>query len=126
MNIHIPKPCHEDWDKMTPNEKGSFCAKCCKTVVDFTTKTTEDIRNYLQEKAGQKVCGRFRQDQLSKPLRPFFNFRMRRFAVALWLVFGTLLFTSCHKKSHPYPPHPVGYVHYPHTPLPDSPNSPQN
>lgn len=107
MNLHIPKPCHEDWDQMTPNEQGSFCSKCCKTVVDFTTKTADEIKNYFQEKVGQKTCGRFRGDQLSQPQHsPLFNFRMRRFAAALWLVFGTLLFTSCQKNSRPVNPRP--------------------
>lgn len=82
---------------MTPNEQGSFCAKCCKTVVDFTTRTKEEIRAYLEAKSGQRVCGRLRPDQLTK--RPLLSFRIRRFAAALWLVFGALLFTSCNTST---------------------------
>lgn len=25
VNLHIPEPCHEDWDQMTPAERGHFC-----------------------------------------------------------------------------------------------------
>lgn len=61
--VYIPKPCHEDWENMTPNERGAHCAVCCKTVVDFSRKSPEEIRDYLIAKQGEKVCGRFRADQ---------------------------------------------------------------
>ncbi len=41
--IIIPKPCHENWDAMTPNEQGRFCNTCAKTVVDATALTNEEI-----------------------------------------------------------------------------------
>ncbi|MDO5856927.1 hypothetical protein Q2490_06465 [Myroides odoratimimus] len=34
--IEIPEPCHEDWDKMAPQDKGRHCAVCDKVVVDFS------------------------------------------------------------------------------------------
>ena len=64
FKIHIPEPCHEDWDKMTPNEQGSFCKVCAKTVIDFSKKTEDEIQNYLLENMDKKVCGRFRISQL--------------------------------------------------------------
>ncbi len=36
LKLSIPKPCHEDWAAMTPNEQGRHCAVCAKTVTDFT------------------------------------------------------------------------------------------
>ncbi len=100
IKVSIPSPCSEDWNKMTPNEKGAFCSKCCKTVVDFTRKTTEEIKNYFTENVGTKTCGRFKYDQLDeKPqISRWFSipgFRVSKvFVAALLLVFGTSLF-SC-------------------------------
>jgi hypothetical protein len=109
IQISIPKPCHEDWNKMTPNEKGSFCSKCAKTVIDFTKKTNEEIRDFLTEQSGKKICGRFMNDQLDKSLTPVdlfiplnlipknlsFN---KIFAFALFISFGTTLFSCSTQK----------------------------
>lgn len=109
IKITIPKPCHEDWNKMTPNEQGSFCGKCCKTVVDFTTKTPEEIKNTLLSKKAEKICGRFLNNQLEASNEksisikiPFYllpkNLSIQKaFAIALFFVFGTGLF-SCTTK----------------------------
>lgn len=105
IQISIPKPCHEDWNKMTPNEKGSFCNKCAKTVIDFTQKTNEEIRNFLTERSGKKICGRFLNEQLNQPLEDVDFFipihlipkRLsinKIFALSLFIAFGTTLF-SC-------------------------------
>ena len=66
FGITIPKPCHEDWNKMTPDAKGAFCKMCCKSVHDFTKKTAGEIKKILLEEinAGKKVCGRFNSNQL--------------------------------------------------------------
>lgn len=63
--ITVPNPCHEDWNKMAPAEKGAFCKACSKTVVDFTSMTDDEIRNYFIRNKGQKTCGHFRNDQLA-------------------------------------------------------------
>jgi hypothetical protein len=55
--ITIAKPCHENWNKMTPQEQGRHCAVCSKVVKDFTGKKTEDILNTLKNTEGE-VCGR--------------------------------------------------------------------
>jgi hypothetical protein len=100
MKIYIPEPCHENWGVMTPNEQGRFCGSCQKTVVDFTKFTTQDIQNYFAKHYGQKVCGRFKNKQLT-PIHiqipnTVFSFipASRKFALALFIVFGTTLF-SC-------------------------------
>lgn len=64
FKIHIPDPCNENWDKMTPNEQGSFCQVCSKTVVDFSSKSEIEIQQFLLENIDKKVCGRFRISQL--------------------------------------------------------------
>lgn len=63
-NIYIPKPCHENWNKMTPEEKGRHCAVCSKVVTDFTKMNTEQIITTLQESTGE-VCGHINIDQLT-------------------------------------------------------------
>ena len=62
--LSVPKPCHENWNEMTPNEKGKFCSSCTKTVVDFTQKTPLEIQEYLIENKGKRVCGHFYRKQL--------------------------------------------------------------
>lgn len=106
VKISIPELCHEDWNKMTPNEKGAFCSKCCKTVVDFTQKSPEEIRNILLKDTSKKMCGRFMSNQLDEPAPEVVNLTIplhllpkpvspiRRFAIALFIAFGTTLF-SC-------------------------------
>ena len=100
MKIYIPEPCHENWATMTPNEQGRFCGSCQKTVVDFTNFTTQDIQNYFAKHYGQKVCGRFKNQHLSaihiQIPNTVFSYipTSRKFALALFIVFGTTLF-SC-------------------------------
>ena len=66
FKIYIPEPCHEDWGKMTPNQQGAFCKSCCKTVVDFSNKSKEEINNYLSENTDKKICGRFKVSQVDE------------------------------------------------------------
>ena len=100
--ISIPKPCHENWGAMTPDEKGRFCAACQKTVVDFTAMNTAEVDSFFDSNAGSKVCGRFNTDQLSAPVTlqiPRESLFMQRsfrniFLLALVVCMGTTLF-SC-------------------------------
>ena len=111
IRISIPVPCHEDWNRMTPNEQGSFCGKCCKTVLDFSGKSPEEIRDTLLEQNGKKVCGRFTNEQLVAPQEPvkisILPFELsprisgtRAFAIALFIVFGTSLFSCVTPQGH--------------------------
>ncbi len=68
-HISIKKPCSENWETMTPNEKGKHCFSCQKTVVDFTTMTDSQIIHYFQTYQG-KTCGRFLETQLNRPVLP--------------------------------------------------------
>ena len=112
IKISIPKPCHEDWNKMTPNEQGSFCGKCCKTVIDFSNKSPEEIKNTLFAENGKKVCGRFTNDQLDEKPKPLINLNIplyllpknisyrKAFAIALFFAFGTSLFSCRTTENH--------------------------
>jgi hypothetical protein len=66
MKIQIPTPCNENWDEMIPNEKGSFCNVCNKTVIDFTSMNEQELIAYFENKKPGTTCGRLRTDQLSK------------------------------------------------------------
>lgn len=100
MEISIKNPCHEKWESMTPNEQGAFCGKCVKTVIDFSTKSLEEIKNFFEAQHSEKVCGRFETQQLtSLSFDAFFyefkgfNFT-KRFAVVLYFTFGMWLFSA--------------------------------
>jgi len=109
MIIRIPEPCHEDWNKMIPDEKGlptgqagKFCNSCSKSVFDFSNKTDSEIKDILLAHKDQKVCGHFKKTQINRPL----NFTIdlndlpknmsvtKMFTIALFISFGTFLF-SC-------------------------------
>ncbi|WP_298514559.1 carboxypeptidase-like regulatory domain-containing protein [uncultured Kordia sp.] len=64
--VKIPEPCHEDWNKMSPTEKGRFCKVCTKEVVDFTAKSDEEIINHFSNHGN--LCGRFQTTQLNRKL----------------------------------------------------------
>ncbi len=98
MNISIKTPCHENWAEMTPNQHGAFCGKCVKTVVDFSTKSISEIKEFFNNTEEQKVCGRFETEQLSN--LSFDNFYSKfngfhfskRIAFIICFTFGTWLF----------------------------------
>lgn len=100
--ISIPEPCHKDWNSMTPDANGKFCNSCSKSVIDFTNKTDTEIHAMMMDRKDEKVCGHFKKTQVNRPLSltiPFHTLPRnlspaRAFAVALFIVFGTLLF-SC-------------------------------
>ncbi len=64
--LTIPKPCSEDWNKMTPTQKGAYCKSCQKEVVDFTTTSKIILAQKLSK--GNNLCGRFKANQLNTPL----------------------------------------------------------
>lgn len=85
MKITIPKPCHENWDLMTPAEKGRFCSVCTKVVRDFTDCSDEEIVSEISN-SEEKICGNFRTTQLNRNLNfPFVNSLLTKFAVGFML-----------------------------------------
>lgn len=103
--ITIPKPCHEDWNKMTPDETGRFCNSCSKSVVDFTQMLPDEIQDFFIKNEGQKVCGRFHNKQLDSiviqiPNQVLFSqiHYHKIFLLALFIAMGTTLF-SCKQEN---------------------------
>ena len=66
--LQIPTPCHEDWNKMSPNQQGRHCESCYKTVVDFEMMTDQQLLNFFA-KTNDNICGRFNQNQLNRALQ---------------------------------------------------------
>ena len=66
LQLQVPTPCHENWDKMTPTEKGRFCASCQKQVIDFSNKSDREIAMFFKKPSSGSVCGRFMDDQLNR------------------------------------------------------------
>lgn len=67
ISLSIPKPCHEDWNAMTPDNKDKFCGACQKTVIDFSNMSDNQLAQFFKKPAGS-VCGRFHQDQLEREI----------------------------------------------------------
>lgn len=101
MQLSIPKPCNENWNDMTPKVQGRFCGSCSKTVVDFTNKTSEEVKDYMTKHKGDATCGRFRVDQLSEKEKraTVKSWYLKRFAIAAYVVFGFSLF-SCGEQTN--------------------------
>ena len=66
FQLQIPEPCHEDWNKMTPGDKGRFCDSCQKTVHDFTGMSDAQLIAFFKKPSTGSVCGRFYNDQLER------------------------------------------------------------
>jgi hypothetical protein len=103
--ITIPKPCHEDWDKMTPTDNGRFCGSCSKNVVDFRNMLHDEIQVYFQQHSN--VCGRFNNSQLDSltiqiPNRVLYSQTQyhKMFLLALFVAMGTTLFSCADKNGN--------------------------
>ncbi|WP_298514556.1 carboxypeptidase-like regulatory domain-containing protein [uncultured Kordia sp.] len=64
--VQIAEPCHENWKNMSPTEKGRFCKACTKEVIDFTSKSDEEIITHVNNHGN--ACGRFYASQLNRKL----------------------------------------------------------
>jgi hypothetical protein len=96
LHIRIPQPCHENWNEMTPTSQGAFCKSCHKNVIDFSTKTENEIYNIISGAEDGKLCGRFTSFQLEQPIRKteiingWMNWRAIAASLAAFFSFGKL------------------------------------
>ncbi|MEY3442309.1 MAG: hypothetical protein RLZZ519_590 [Bacteroidota bacterium] len=97
----IAEPCHENWNQMTPESQGRFCASCQRCVIDFSNKSTAEMKS-IYDREGGDVCGRVKVSQLvnARPaVRSRFSLRghglksLQLFALALMAAFTMLLHT---------------------------------
>jgi len=87
FTLAIPTPCHEKWEQFTPTQKGRFCGSCQKEVIDFTSWSEEQIKQYFIARH-TSTCGRFAPHQLTayKSYAPG-NFKQQsRWAAALTFI----------------------------------------
>lgn len=68
IQISIPTPCHEDWNKMTPAEQGKFCDSCLKCVIDFTQYSDRELYDFFNKHNGERICGRYNTTQLNRAI----------------------------------------------------------
>ncbi len=114
--ITIPEPCRQSWDKMTPDDTGRYCHSCKKSVIDFTSKTDEEITQYILDHANGTLCGRFKYTQVQRIVidlpENIFHIQMplwMRFLVACLLIFGISLFPFETTIAGKTPAHTVYY-----------------
>ena len=69
LQLAVTEPCDENWEAMTPvtDTDARHCDNCAKNVVDFTGMSDGRLHEYLRTNPG-KLCGRFRPDQLGRPV----------------------------------------------------------
>lgn len=92
MKITIPKPCHEKWESMTPQEKGRFCAVCSKIVRDFTNDSDDEILDYFSDFSSQNTCGNFYESQLNRNIQySIINSLFSKFAIGFILTTGGIV-----------------------------------
>ena len=82
MKITIPQPCHENWNKMLPEEKGRFCLSCQKCVYDLTNSTDVQILDISKQK---DICVRINAKQIER-----INSKSN-FSFPNWLRYSSLL-----------------------------------
>jgi hypothetical protein len=100
-NVKIENACSEKWNEMAPTEKGAFCQVCATNVIDFTNKSSLEIKQLLLANSGNSVCGRIKEQQLEQLNTEFELWQMstkqtmqRAMIFSLLVVFGLTLF-SC-------------------------------
>ena len=94
IQLAIPSPCSENWNAMTPDAQGKFCAHCQKSVIDFTGGSDRMLYDFFAQN-NSNVCGRLRFDQLNRSINipPQPHSKLYRIAIALGL---TILVAQAH------------------------------
>lgn len=67
LELSIDQPCSEPWAGMQPEKHGRYCFQCSKVVRDFTQATDAELADFFRT-GPSGVCGRFRPEQLRRPL----------------------------------------------------------
>lgn len=106
-NIRVPSPCSQQWDKMPLQDQGRTCKHCSHVVTDFTRMSDEEVVQFLVQHRDEKVCGHFRNDQLSRlritvtpaQLQSVNWTVLQQVRIAIFLVFASTLFSCSSQES---------------------------
>lgn len=101
VQIQIPKPCHENWNNMTPDEQGRFCGSCQKVVVDFTVMSDKELIDYISNVAEQRTCGRFSTHQLNTNIKATESKRRFSWAYVWNVLLASFLATESYAQGEP-------------------------
>lgn len=86
-NASLKFNCIQDWDTMRPAAEGRFCNSCQKKVYDLTDKNAAYFVKIMQEN-NNRICGRFTQDQLVKPVQHPSKLYWKKWLVAAIVFIG--------------------------------------
>jgi hypothetical protein len=93
--ITIPDPCGEKWAEMKKvDDCHRHCTACDRTLTDFSVMSDDELVIFFKQNNG-KVCGRFRKDQLNRPLAKL----PEKTSKATWWKAAALLPLSLFSKS---------------------------
>ena len=91
--LTIAKPCHENWNMMSPKTEGRYCDACEKVVTDFTKMNDDELIAFMSTKQAH-ACGRFREDQVQLTKKNPINTFKFKIAASFALIFTRFLFSS--------------------------------
>jgi hypothetical protein len=99
--VEIKKPCYENWEAMKPDEKGRFCDSCQTTVIDFTTKTPEEISIFLNQNSNQPICGNYNSWNVksnNKLDNLIWKLNTKGFRYAALFIIGLMVLIGCRTR----------------------------
>lgn len=102
-NLQRLRKCNQYWDEMNPVAGGRHCAKCSKTIVDFSGMSFTEIALFMSE-SKEPVCGFYLPEQLKQIKASHSN-------IPVALGFTTLMATAAfagEKKSLSHPIENIG------------------
>ena len=101
LNIHIPKPCSQDWAAMPKAGEGKHCSQCNNIVYDFSQMSDDELLSFFKQKP-ETHCGRFHNSQLRRDILPAakpYRIILSRFNKVAAAVFTVLSFKSISSKA---------------------------
>jgi len=109
-NVELSFACPEKWENLADAGDNKLCLKCQHLVVDFTKLTQEEFNDAVRKAPG-RLCGRFKQTQMSS--------RFLKYAAATTMAASVFAPTSCApdevlpaQEQTPLPPHELVLIPY--------------
>ena len=62
QDVHIPEPCHADWQEMDGDSERRFCDACSKHVHDLSAMTRDEARTFMAANQDGHVCVQYLLD----------------------------------------------------------------